>query len=367
MSWRIARSNGRIELAGELRMADGAAIWRELRRACEKPGPRLDVDLADAAVVDGAIMALLVDVRAELVARGVRSELVGAGERLRRIVHLYGGDVAAEPVHEEAREPPIARLGAASARQLARGRKLVEFTGDLLAAAGAVVRRPATLSWRSLPSLVAQTGTDGLPIVTMLNFLVGFVIAFQSAEELRIFGANVYVADLVGVSMTRELGPLMTAIIVAGRSGAAFAAELGTMRVSEEIDALRTMGFQPLPYLVLPRVLALAIVAPLLTLVGDVVGVFGGATVAARSLDITPDGYLSELRTIVVSADVWTGLVKSLAFGLAIALIGCRQGLQTRGAAAAVGRSTTATVVHCLFAIVVIDTLFTMLFRRLGV
>ncbi len=347
-------------------MADGAAIWRELRAACEKPGPRLDLDLADAAIVDGAVMAMLVEIRAQLVARDVRSELVGAGERLRRIVHLYGGDVAAEPLHEHPREHPIARVGAATQTVIARGKKLVDFAGELLAAIGTVLRRPATLSWRSLPSLVAQTGTDGLPIVTMLNFLVGFVIAFQSAEELRIFGANVYVADLVGVSMTRELGPLMTAIIVAGRSGAAFAAELGTMRVSEEIDALRTLGFRPLPYLVLPRVLALAIVAPVLTLVGDVVGVVGGAAVAARSLGITPNGYLAELRTIVVSADVWTGLVKSFAFGLAIALIGCRQGLQTRGAAAAVGRSTTATVVHCLFAIVVIDTLFTMLFRELG-
>ena len=366
MSWRVARTNGRIELSGELRVGDGAAIWRELRASGARTGTRVDFDLADAAVVDGAIMALIVELRAELVARGVCSEIVGAGERLRRLVHLYGGDIAARTAAVQVREHALARLGAATAAMLGRGRKLIEFAGEVVAALGRIARRPATLDWRSLPMLVARAGTDGLPIVTLLNFLVGFVIAFQSAEQLRLFGANVYVADLVGVSVTRELAPLMTAIIVAGRSGAAFAAELGTMRVSEEIDALRTMGFHPLPYLVLPRVITLVIVAPILTLVGDAIGVFGGAAVASHSLGITAAGYLAELRTIVVATDVSTGLVKAAAFGLAIALIGCRQGLATRGAASAVGRSTTATVVHCLFAIVVLDTAFTLLFRGLG-
>ncbi len=366
MTWQISRSNGRIELAGELRVGDGAAIWKQLRELAARPGPRCDLDLADAVLVDGAIMALLVELRASLAARGVACELVGAGERLRQIVHLYGGDEAARLATEHRRESAIARLGAAVLRSLERGRRLIGFTGELIESIGAVLRRPAALSWRAVPSLVERAGSDGIPIVTLLNFLVGFVIAFQSAEQLRMVGANIYVADLVGVSVTRELAPLMTAIIVAGRSGAAFAAELGTMRVSEEIDALRTLGFQPLPYLVLPRVLALALVAPVLTLVGVVIAVGGGCVVAATSLDVTPTGYIAELRTIVIASDVWTGLIKSVAFAVAIALIGCRQGLATRGAATGVGRSTTATVVHCLFAIVVLDTAFTVLFRELG-
>ena len=188
-----------------------------------------------------------------------------------------------------------------------------------------------------VPSLAERAGVDGVPIVLLLNFLVGFVMAFQSARQLKLYGANVYVADVVGISVTRELAPLMTAIIMSGRSGAAFAAELGSMRVSEEIDALRTMGFAPAPYLILPRMVALAMVAPVLTLLADIVGVTGGMAVGVSSLDVSARGYLAELRTAVVASDVWTGLVKSVAFGTAIGFIGCEQGFSTRGAAEGVG------------------------------
>src|SRR5581483_10399324 len=173
-------------------------------------------------------------------------------------------------------------------------------------------RRPKSVDWRSVPALAERAGMDGVTIVLLLNFLVGFVMAFQSARQLQNYGANVYVADVVGISVTRELAPLMTAIIMSGRSGAAFAAELGTMRVSEEIDALRTMGFAPAPFLILPRVIALAMIAPVLTLIGDIVGVAGGAVVAASSLDVSPRGYLAELKSAIFVSDVWTGLVKSV-------------------------------------------------------
>jgi phospholipid/cholesterol/gamma-HCH transport system permease protein len=213
---------------------------------------------------------------------------------------------------------------------------------------------------------MARAGAEGVPIVLLLNFLVGFVMGFQSARQLQLYGANIYVADVVGISVTRELAPLMTAIIMSGRSGASFAAELGSMRVSEEIDALKTMGFAPAPYLILPRVVALALVAPVLTLLGDVVAMAGGAVVAVATLDVSARGYLAELRSAVGSSDIWTGLVKSFAFGIAIAFIGCQQGFATRGAAEGVGRSTTTTVVSCLFSIVLIDTVFTVFFQTLG-
>jgi phospholipid/cholesterol/gamma-HCH transport system permease protein len=229
-----------------------------------------------------------------------------------------------------------------------------------------VLRRPSAAGWQTLPSLVERAGADGIPIVVLLNFLVGFVMAFQSARQLELYGANLYVADVVGLSVTRELAPLMTGIIISGRSGAAYAAELGAMKVSEEIDALRTMGFGPTAYLILPRVVALALIAPILTLLGDVVGVLGGVVVGSSTLGVSPRGYLAELRTVMVPADVIGGLFKSVAFGVAIALIGCRQGFATTGGAAGVGRRTTSTVVLCLFTIVIADTLFTLVFRALG-
>jgi phospholipid/cholesterol/gamma-HCH transport system permease protein len=163
--------------------------------------------------------------------------------------------------------------------------------------------------------------------------------------------------------VTRELGPLVTAIVIAGRSGAAFAAEIGTMRVSEEIDALRTMGFSPVRYLVLPRIAALFLVLPVLTLLGDVVGVAGGALVGVVSLGVSWRGYLAELRSAVLVQDVIGGLVKSAVFGLAIAIIACQQGMATHGGSTGVGRRTTATVVHCLVAIVIIDAIFAVIMR----
>src|SRR6185436_17700551 len=306
-------------------------IWRTLHRLAAEPGPRLDLDLSGATAVDGTIMSLLVELRASLEARGARCELAGAPARLQPIVHLYHGDEPWLPRAVHRRAGAIARLGRAAGAALERLRDGVGFAGDLAAALAALLGRPLAANWRSVPSLVERAGADGLPIVALLNFLLGFVMAFQTTRWLELYGANIYVADVVGISVTRELAPLMTAIIMSGRSGAAFAAELGTMRVSEEIDALRTMGFAPVPYLIIPRVVALALVAPVLTLLGDVVGALGGLAVGIASLELTPSGYLAELRTAVVTADVWTGLVGSGAFGMASALIGCQQGLATRG------------------------------------
>jgi phospholipid/cholesterol/gamma-HCH transport system permease protein len=364
MSWTIERSDERLELAGELRIADAAAIWRTLGELATPRSDRLDLDLNRVDLVDGAIMSLLVETRAELIARGMRSELVNASDRVAPLVHLYRGDQPALPRAAEPTSPWLERLGGAVMRGAAQVREAVLFAGQLIGAFVADIRR---INWRALPALIERAGTDGIPIILILDFLVGFVMAYQSTHQLKTYGANTLVADLVGISVTRELAPLMTAIIIAGRSGAAYAAELGTMRVTEEIDALRTMGFSPISHLVAPRMLALAVVAPVVTLLGDIAGIVGGLVVGATSLGVTPHGYMAELRHIVEASDVWTGLIKSVAFGIAIAFIGCRRGLSTRNAAAGVGRGTTAAVVSSLLAIVVIDTGCTMVFRELGV
>ncbi len=357
----------RVKLGGELRLADAPAVWQSLRAAGEEArASRLDIDLADATIVDGAVMALLVALRASLTARGLACEIVGASSRLVPVVHLYGGDEKSKLPAKRARVGAITRLGAAVDVILRSLRQVTTFLGETVAATRGFFGGRAALNWRALPTLVERAGADGVPIVLLLNFLVGFVMGFQSARQLKIYGANIYVADLVGISVTRELAPLMTAIIMSGRSGASYAAELGSMRVAEEVDALRTMGFAPAPYLVLPRVIALALVAPVLTLLGDLVGVLGGAVVAVTSLGVSARGYLGELQSGIQHSDVWTGLVKSVAFAITIAFIGCQQGFATRGAAEGVGRSTTTTVVSCLFAIVIIDTVFTVIFQAFG-
>jgi phospholipid/cholesterol/gamma-HCH transport system permease protein len=355
-----------LALSGELRLADASRLWKRLMKLTRTARPRqLDLDLRDVTFVDGAVMALLVELRSELVSRGVACEIVGASDRFQALIALYGGDAAPAPVAEPRRAGALEEVGAFASGVGVSVISAIQFLGDLVSALWGVLRRPATGNWRAIITLSERAGADGVPIIVLLNFLVGFVMAYQSSHQLEIYGANVFVADVVGISITRELAPLMTAIIVSGRSGAAFAAELGTMKVSEEIDALRTMGFAPSRYLVLPRVAALALVTPVLTLLGDVVGVAGGAVVGALSLGVSPRAYLAELQTAVFGWDLGTGLFKSVAFGIAIAVIGCRQGFKTHGGAAGVGRGTTTTVVLCLFAIVLLDTLFTVFFRML--
>jgi len=365
MAWQISRVDGRLEVAGELAITDAASIWRTLNELARDPPPALDLDLSRTAVLDGAIMALLVDVRRRLAASGTRCEFVGVPARMQTLVQLHRDERAPiEPAPR--RRGAIAILWSHLAGFGRRTYQLVSFTGAMTEALGQVARRPSRANWRALRPLIERAGADGVPIVVVLNLLVGAVMAFQSAQQLKLYGANIYVADIVGISVTRELAPLMTAIIMSGRSGAAFAAELGTMQVSEEIDALRTMGLAPVPYLVLPRLFALVAVAPVLTLLGDIVGIAGGLYVGVHQLDLSAESYLNELRSVLVFSDVWTGLLKSVAFAITIAVIGCHQGLAVTGAAAGVGRSTTATVVFCLFSIVVLDTVFTVLFRTVG-
>src|SRR5207249_394920 len=203
----------------------------------------------------------------------------------------------------------------------------LDFIGDVAVAGAKAARAPGSVNWGDVPRLMERAGADGLPIVLVINFLVGLVTAFPAAVQLKQFGANIFVADLVGLSVTRELAPLMTAIIVAGRSGAAFSAELGTMRVSEEIDALRTLGIDPYGFLVFPRVITLVLVLPLLTIFADVIAIAGGLLVAMLGLDITANAYLIETQKAVGLWDVFSGCLKTVFFGASIALVACLRAL----------------------------------------
>lgn len=357
-----------LRLQGQLRFSEAAGLWESTRKRLEvvKTGETIHFDLSRVESVDGGTMALLVHLRNELKFRGVRSEFVGASGRVQELVHLYHGDES--PVRRPRRKPQntLEQIGEATLGFFGDVREVLGFFGSMLLDAVGLLREPKTANWKEVPHLMEKTGADAVPIVVLINFLVGFVMAFQGAVQLKQFGANIFVADLVGLSVTRELGPLMTAIIVCGRSGAAFAAEIGTMKVSEEIDAFRTMGFGPYRYLVMPRALALIAVLPLLTLIADLVGIAGGLVVGLLSLDLTVVGYLSETRKAVAVWDVFSGVLKSTVFALAIALISCQQGFATSGGAEGVGRRTTSSVVAILFSLILIDAAFTMFFYFFG-
>ncbi len=357
-----------VRFAGRLTIADAPALWADMRSCLEKSarGDVLGLDMSGVESADGACMALLVAVRQELAEKGVRAQFLGATGRVEEILKLYHGDAKPRGRKRPKSSSALAQIGRATVGFLVEVQQVLGFFGDMLIEAVGVVRRPASANWKDAGPILERTGADAVPIVVLINLLVGLVMAFQAAVQLKQFGANIYVADLVGLSICRELGPLMTAIIVCGRSGAAFAAELGSMKVGEEIDALHTMGFGTMRFPVLPRTLALMVALPLLTILADVVAVIGGLLVGMASLDITMTGYLIETRTALGVWDVMQGIIKSFVFALAIALVSCQQGLSTSGGAEGVGRRTPSSVVFSLFAIIVIDAAFTFIFHAFG-
>ena len=365
---RFDLEHGRAELRfkGQLRFRQCFASWQSVRRLVRPPAAHLAFDLSGVDRLDGAATALLLELRDEVVGAGGEAEIVGAHGGVRAMLDLYGSHPPRPSLH-----PPFARIGildqiGRETLAMLRESRGLDFIGDVAVAAAKAARAPFSINWGDVPHLMDRAGADSLPIVLVINFLVGLVTAFQAAVQLKQFGANIFVADLVGLSVTRELAPIMTAIIVAGRSGAAFSAELGTMRVSEEIDALRTLGLDPYGFLVFPRIIALVLVLPLLTILADVIGIAGGVLVAMFGLDITANAYLIETQKAVGLWDVFSGCLKTLFFGLSIALNACQRGLAARGGAEGVGRATTSAVVTSLFAIVVVDAVFTVLFNAFG-
>lgn len=363
---RIAEGKSHLIIEGRIAFLDTAKIWNELSRRVQSvaKGEEMDFEMSGLKSIDGGTIALLVHLRAELKLRGVKSKFIGARDRIQEIIHLYHGDE--KPIRRKRRRPEsgLAQIGRTTMMFIAGVKGVLGFFGDALLAVIGLLKEPRTANWKEVPHTMERTGVDAVPIVILINFLVGLSMAYQGSVQLKQFGANIFVADLVGLAITRELGPLMTAIIVCGRSGAAFAAELGSMRVSEEIDALRTMGFGPIRYLVLPRVVALMLVVPALTLLGDLMGILGGLTVGLLSLDLTVAGYVHESQKAIAVWDVYSGLLKSVAYALAISLISCQQGFAAEGGAEGVGKRTTQSVVASLFALILIDALFTVFFHE---
>lgn len=370
-SWQTSGAGGELNIAlgGRITIDEAAAVWKRVADVLDLDRSqrlkRVEVDLGDVQAMDGACMALLVHMQSELRQRRVECRIVRGAPEVQRLLKLYGRRRIRLRPPRRARSG-IEHLGEATTRFFAATIGMLDFFGELLVTAFSALRHPRSLNLRDVALTMERSGADAAPIVLLINFLIGFVMAYQSAVQLEQFGANIFVADLVGLAMTRELAPLMTGIIICGRSGAAFAAELGTMKVSEEVDALRTLGLLPLRFLVLPRVLGLMLVGPVLTLLADAIGITGGIVVAATQLDVTPAAFMGELRQVMEPWDVFSGLLKSVVFSGTIAVIACQQGLATSGGAEGVGRQTTGAVVAILFALILLDAVFTVLFGALG-
>ncbi len=322
----------------------------------------IDASAVDAMDTSGA-WVLQRTVRA-LRARGREVELRGMRPAFEALLQLVTErSAAAAPAAPQA-PGALFRIGGATVEALRSALGLVAFLGEAALVLGRSLAQPRRIRWRAILHNLQSAGYEALPITGLLSFLMGVVIAYQGAEQLARFGANIYIADLVGLSMARELSPLLTAIIVAGRSGSAYAAQIGTMKVTEEIDALRTIGVVPMELLVLPKMLALVIALPLLTVYTDVMGVFGGMVMASAQVGVTFSAFLDRLGHAMTLSSYLTGIGKTPVFAVIVALVGCYQGFQATGSADSVGRQTTVSVVQSIFLVIVRDALFSIAFSR---
>ena len=261
--------------------------------------------------------------------------------------------------------PWVQALGRKICASAEQALALVSLLGEVAVVFANTATQPSRWRWRQVLFNIRTAGVDALPIVGLLAFLLGIVVAYQSADQLRQFGANIFIVDVVGLAMLREFAPMMTAIIIAGRSGSAYAAQIGTMAVTEEIDAMRTLGISPLEQLVLPKVIALVIALPLLTFFADVMGVLGGMLMAQSLLGVGFEEFIDRFTKAVSVSAFLVGIGKAPVFALIIVVIGCFQGLQTRGGAQSVGRQTTRAVVQSSFMVIVADAMFSIAFSVL--
>jgi phospholipid/cholesterol/gamma-HCH transport system permease protein len=351
----VRREDGRtlrISLLGAWRLRGGLPPGRLLEAELRSPPDvcAIAFDTRQLTEWDTSALIFLSKLSELCRRRGIAMDCGSLPSGLQRLLDLSEAVPEKKGVRKEAVEPGF-----------------LEFVGDMTSTCAQLFRLKARFRAVDLFLLIQQCGAQALPIVTLISFLVGVILAFVGAVQLKQFGAQIYVADLVGIAMVREMGAMMTGIIIAGRTGAAFAAQLGTMKVTQEIDAFTTMGFSPLEFLMLPRVLALILMMPLLCLYADFLGVLGGAVIGAAMLDLSWTTYFRETVGAIRLSDVFGGVFKSAVYGVLIALAGCLRGMQCGNSSSAVGDAATSAVVTSIVAIVVACGVFAVVFYVLGI
>jgi phospholipid/cholesterol/gamma-HCH transport system permease protein len=358
-----------IRLAGPWHLQGGLPSPERLQRELHGESPtRVAFDATALRGWDSSLVNFLVRVVEPCHERGVPVDQDGLPSGVRRLIAL----AEAVPEREGARArsvplPILDRVGLAWIRLVEHLTAILSFLGDVTRALGEFVRGKARYRSVDLLLLIQQAGAEALPIVTLISFLVGSIFAFVGAVQLEKFGAGVYVADLVGIAMVREMGAVMTGIVLAGRTGAAYAAQLGTMKVTQETDALTTMGLSPLEFLVLPRMIALGLMMPLLCLYSDGVGIMGGAAVAVGMLHIPPVTYFGRIESSVDLTMLSGGIFKAGVYGVLVAFSGCLRGLQSGASASSVGDAATSAVVTSIVLIITACGIFAVAFYILGI
>jgi phospholipid/cholesterol/gamma-HCH transport system permease protein len=364
----VAAGSRELRLAGRLDAYSIAGVWHDaLAALAAAPGRAIVIDASGVDYCDGAGIAMLIDLLRQPRAANAQVSLSGLRPEFQALLAQFDPAAMQVPVIPHVtRINVIAEIGRAAAITGRDIRAQVAFIGETTTALWYAAKNPARVRWKDVWYTCEQVGVNALPIVALISFLLGIILAFQAAVPMRQFGAELFVADLVGLSILRELGPLMTAILLAGRSGAAFAAEIGTMKVNEELNALTTMGLDPVRFLVVTRILAALLMMPLLTLFADLIGILGGA-LTMITFNIPIVSFLHEVDSLVDVKDLLAGLAKAPVFAVLIAGVGCLRGLQTQTGASAVGISATRAVVSSIVLLVVVDGIYAFVYYLLDI
>ena len=352
-----------VALAGTWQVTEPRPSWQGVLGTQNPARVRPRVD--EVGKWDSSLLLFLFEVQQWCRGSGAYCEMDALPEKIRTLL----GQLAAS--HEtsvpfDRSENFITTVGLATQDVLLKVKAIFQFVGECVLGAQQLARHPRKFRWRDCLGEMQQCGAMALPIVSLVSLLVGVTLAYTGSVVLRQYGGDIYIADLIGLSMVREMGAMMTAVVLAGRTGAAFAATLGNMKANEEIDALETLGIPAVQFLVLPRIIALGVMMPLLALYANALGIIGGIMVAYGLLGIPPAAFWVEMLTIVDLSDIMTGVIKAVAFGFIVGLAGCLRGLQAERSAAGVGRAATSAVVTSILLIIIADAIFAVLFNALG-
>ena len=364
------RGEAVLSVGGEWDIANVGNLFDRLQRLRISRTKSLNIDLSRVETLDTAGAWLMYRTRKRLGDEGTNVNYVNAAPDHAALLEEVAANDAPceiEPEQFGAVADIIEEIGATTLGVIGGVANAFGFIGALIQNLSACMIKPQRLRFTSLVYHMEQVGLRALPIVGLISFLIGVVIAYLGAQQLRQFGAEVFVVDLLAIAVLRELGVLITAIVVAGRSGSAFTAELGSMKLHEEVDALRVIGLDPMEMLVLPRVLALIITMPMLVFVSDMLGLLGGGVMCWLALDIPPSLFLDLLNKTLTNWTFWIGMIKAPAFAFIIAVAGCYEGLRVGGSAESVGQHTTKSVVESIFLIIVANAIFSMFFATLEI
>jgi len=353
-----------VSFDGTMNAASSAGLIRGLQNdLCSDPPAAVTVNLDRVSYFDDFGAIVLFELKHMMADPTGDFHILDAKDRAKEILSQVNFDTheRCAPLKKKRSRNLLIRLGESAIQEISNIRMLVSFLGSLVLSMAHIVVHPRRLRLEDTITHMEKIGVDALPIVALISFLLGLIIAFMSSIQLQQFGANIYVASLVALAMASELGPIMTAIVVAGRSGSAIAAEIGSMKISEEIDALFTMGFDATLFLAIPRVFAAIVVLPLLTLFADLFAVAGGLVVGVFMLDLTVGSYISQTLETLTLFEVSWGMAKSVVFAVLISWIACLRGFQARGGAASVGNAATSAVVSSIFVIILFDSVFAVI------